>query len=484
MSTSRIRHSGRLVGTTASIGIALLVIISSGNAVADGHGSINFGQSAPGVAGHARTGPLGAPANPCYTTNCSGGSPSTGLAPQCSAGCSNTTGRGVGNFTGNQTGRPACTSCGAPLGGYSGGLGSEYWFGADYLTTAPTYLAWEVWTSIQIPSSPPVPGDQYAVVFSVFDTQNYYDQIGFASDYGCSGCGNSHDTWTIAWEQGIFGYNNGKPGCGWNGTYTRDAYSTPGLTPNAWYTFAILNAPNGSISFRVSAGEDNTTAVIWHNWQSDSASGFLIQTSDDYCHGYSGQWSTFDATLYEEVAYINGTYAQAVPRWDFLFNQTSVEYGASTISMLPDSSYQGYGAGSPPTLPHGYWIDPTYGPDILRLANEAFAETYTTDVIDLIAGGGTVKVYGSILAVGTRAPTDWALVNSYTYSLGCTWPTGGGGAFGGGAYWPGFIGSGNYYSVSAPAHTPTGLYYGSCTAQITSTSPVETNTWIWYINVT
>jgi hypothetical protein len=346
--------------------------------------------------------------------------------------------------------------------------------------TGSTYYAWLVWTSIQVPSSAPVSGDMYAVVFSVFDNDNYYDQIGLASDYGCSACQNPHDTWSVAWEMGTYGKSHGYIGCGWGGSWSRDAFNGGGLIPGQWFTFGMLILSTGGVSYRLWIGENSQTTLVWQLNESSSASYFLIEPSDPNCAG--GGSGAADVTLYEEVAYIyGGVYPQEYPRWDFLFNQTSTESGADDVVTIPNSNMEWAEANSPRgTVP--YVMDFTFGPDIAREPNEFTAHLFHTDTIIVAPGSWSNLVVGAVFAVGASSPTEYCIVNTCDLGFACSsFPTNNGGV-----YWTGGTSIPGPVEVSyfAPSGTTPGWYYAGCTATITNLSPTQTTTWIWYIEVT
>jgi hypothetical protein len=342
-------------------------------------------------------------------------------------------------------------------------------------------MAWQVLTSMQVPSSGTIDGDQFALVMSVFDSKNYYDQIGFASDYGCpSGCGDPSNTWSIAWEQGTWGTYGSTTGCGWGGLHSRDAYDAPGLSPGSWYTFALLLASNGSISFRVFTGQNSTATLLWQQWESDGANDFLIQNLDQYCNGNSqAGYGGASMTQYEEVEYINGNvYSQPVPRWDFTFNDTYIDSGGSRYG-IPDSNDFAFSTGNGPTMPHGYFVDLTGGPTEVRIANEAFLIDWSTNSISL-SPGGCATVYGNLVAVGDKPTTDYLVANSYSSSIF----TGYGGLQSNGGSISGSVpSSGNSYSICAPVGTAAGQYYGGVTFEVYIGTSTEVSTWIFYVQV-
>lgn len=369
-----------------------------------------------------------------------------------------------------------------------------YWLGTEYWGSAPTYQAIRVWTSIEIPSSGTVRGDKYAMVLSVFDNQNYYDQIGIASDFGCgSTCNNPSNTWSIAYEQGTYGTYKGITGCGWGGVYSWDGYNSPGLLVNNWYTF-VMYIFDGTLYFWAVNGLNNPFGQqIWSFSVPDAATYFLIQNLDPTCHGGSvGTSGAADTTIFEEVYFVTpvmGT-GQQLPRWDFTFNLTTVQATSGLFYNLPDSSMYQYGSclSSCPTIPHTfnsnyapYYADFTHGPDIVRLANEAVT-LYVPGALGTTTyayPGSFASFSGFTQSVGQAPPDEYCLFYGCNLVFSCTWLPNSGGSYG---WSPPFSASNAItYSPYIPSGTATGLYFTSCFVQDTNSSPWETTTVIWYI---
>ncbi len=238
------------------------------------------------------------------------------------------------------------------------------------------------------------------------------------------------------------------------------------------------------ISFRLWIGEHSTANLIWQQNESDAASNFVVDYIYPNCSGGPLGDGQASMSLYQEVAYIYGGYwPQEFPRWDFLFNQTSWESGNNQVTVLPDSDYSNGGAfstGTTPTSPTGYYMDLTYSTYVIRVANEAFMMNWTTDAISLQAGGSSDTVYGGMIAVGDNSPTDYMTSNSYQSNANCTWPAG----FSGQSSMPTTVPShSSSYTISAASGTSNGWYFAGCVYTLTSVTPWETTTWIWYIEV-
>jgi hypothetical protein len=480
---------------------------------------VNRGQSFPHVESQNSSGGSGSAeltnsVPPCPAGGCnpgwSGYAANRSNAPTnvqtCSTNCtpvSGPTGAGISYFdnysTTSTTGARPMVHPSPSTGGWGG---STYWLENFYSGTSSTSTI--AYTSIEVPSSGTVDGDQFALVLSEFDSNNYYDQIGLASDYGCpSGCGNSQNTWSIAYEQGTYGTYGSHTGCGWGGTHSRDGYDSSGLTPFSWYTF-LMYLTGSNLVFKVYAGySDMNTTPVWTTSISDSASDFLIQDADSDCAGEpNGQHDGASSnSLYEEVTYIYNGFTQNVPRWNFNFSQTTyASWGGSgwTYTGAPEKDWypQEACSSSCPTIPHTYYIDWSEYPRDVVIANEAMMLSWWSDTFSITGIPGTSPTQtGSIPSIGQQRDygphgyglsgswPDYCFNNTCDVSYSCSAATGLSAGYSI-SPWPTSTvpSSVSYYEV-APIGASTGTYYSGCTAQITSTSVTESTTFIWYVTV-
>ena len=411
----------------------------------------------------------------------------TGSPPSCGTRCAaqeETTasdGRtGTGNSSSNSTG------VGSPLG-YSGGDTNFYQVGSFYKTGEPSFESTSVWTSLSVPSSGVVNGDQYSLLLSVYDSDGYYDQLGLASDYGCpSGCGNPTNTWTIAYEQGWWGSSDGLPaGCGNTGHFDRDV-DEGDVSVNSWYTFE-MRLTGTELIFNVYPGQDSLSDALWDYALTDSAAFFQVQPYVGSCYEEpSGQTGTFPSfTLYEEVDWIaNGI--QPFPQWDFSFDDTTISAPSMGTIEMGDSLFVNFVAGlDTPPSPHNYYVDRTEGTYEQTMANEADAFAFSDDSLS-VAPGGVVTDTGYLYPVGGSSPTDHCVSHTCDITETCTGPSG----------WTlacelllsvpkGYDLGSAYISVNPPSSTPPGEYYVGYTSTITNTSPTEEYTnFIFYVFVT
>jgi hypothetical protein len=346
-----------------------------------------------------------------------------------------------------------------------------------YSQSAPVYYPQEVWTSIETPSSGTASGDQYTLTLNVFDSDNYFDQIGLSSDYGCSACGDPYNDWSVAFEQGTYGPYKGIYDCGNTGDNGRDGYDSPGLQSITWYTFAMkLN--DGVLTFELFAGSDTITGTpLWTHSDSDPATYFLVESEDTICHGGGLGSGYYGLSFFEEVESIGSRNpAQQVPRWDFEFFDTSGEVGTSSI-QIPDSNLYPSQTGGPPEVPHIYFMDYTAGTYVVRVANEAQAIWFNQDLYSINPVYG-FTANGNEMAIGSLSPTDYCIKNACNLAVTCSWP----GGWQGTCSWstvPGTL----TYSATAPLGAQAGVYYTVITSEVPISSYWETTTWIWYIYV-
>ena len=400
------------------------------------------------------------------------------VAPLCSIACLPTAGPEP-----NQSGglsEPAATPDGLP-GNW------VYWVWSFY--QGPSYSPTMVWTSIETPSSGPVDGDQYAILLNVNDNQNYWDQIGLASDWGCGACGNPYNTWSIPWEQGSWGAFDGQTGCGWGGAHSRDAYDATGLSPLSWYTFAMQLVPRtDSLLFEVYYGQGQSSfenSPIWSQSETDPATAFMVGPPDPNCNG--GGSGNADSLL-EEVDNLGGSAPQDLPHWNFEFLDTEIALKSGAKYYLSDNDWTDTTAETCdtacPSIPQGYILVES-GIDVLTIANEAFELTFWTDTIE-VAPGQTVEISGFDQPVGSVSPTDYCVAHTCSESLSCTWPPDPESdecVFYNPV--PQTVENGTaIYSFTPSSSTPAGVYYEGFQATISSTTPTQFTIFIFYIDVT
>lgn len=306
-----------------------------------------------------------------------------------------------------------------------------------------------VWTSIGTPSSDPKAGDFYYELLSVYDSNGNYDQIGIDSN------ASAHSSWgvTIA---------NCNCDCS-HGFYKTDVVA---LNPYSTYSFKML-LTGTNIQFELYDGVGVSGSPIWTYQRSDSAGWFDIEQINT-CDGTNYN----DFTVYEEVYYISTT--QNFPQWDFEFADTS--WGSNTVTTGDWGTFTQAASGtSVPTSPHGYYVDLSQGGGAVRVANEAiWSALFNFYIIAPGQGftdnGNEVQI-GAYCSGGSNCPT----------SISCSVPSGWtGGGYLGGSTSPTTL----TYSTTSPAGAISQPYYSGCLSTITSTSPQEWTTFIFYIYVT
>jgi hypothetical protein len=388
-------------------------------------------------------------------------------------------------------------------GGWSGGPTSTYWLESTYTGTNQTGGATPiqiVYTSLQVPSSAPASGDQYVLALSVFDSNSYFDQIGLASDYGCTGCGNSQNSWTIFWEQGDYGTSQNVTGCGWGGSHSRDAapFGQIGLSVFGSYTF-FMYLSDTNLEFRVYNGTGVMNGTpYWSHSITDSATTFEWTNLYHTCSGGTYGSGTYSASLFEEVDYVHagpgGSAGQDVPQWNFNFSMSSwASWGSSSwvIRGVPDSQYEGpteLYLSIAPTIPHSYYIDQSHSARSQMIANEAMGIVYTFDTFTLAVGAnynatGKLPSDGWGNSYGYQPWSDYCLNNTCDLSFTCTAPSGLS-ILTAGATSP-TVSAYVWDDVKATSSAVVGnLYFQGCTATITnSPSYDEYTTFIFYITI-
>ena len=364
-------------------------------------------------------------------------------------------------------------------------LGYDYAF---YANLTISYEASSIWTSIGIPSSGPVDGDEYAVLLDTLDSDGYLDQIGVSSDYGCgadNGCVDPYDTWTIAWEKGTYGSSGGGSNCGSGpGTvYSRSAYEQPGLTPETWYTF-FMNLAGGHLNFFVYEGQDSFNNEVWNYSVVDPATYFQIVPEASNCYGApEGDGYFYGMTLQEENDIIDSS-IQDFPRWDFSYLDTTIYTPAGEDTLIiPDSEFDTSG----PTPASGYLWDFSLGPDTIRAANEAFGISFPKDAYTITAGGAGFSTSGQLFPVGAQSykgTDDYCVVNSCQVTYTGTCESGWSCTFSSYDAVPTSYQPGSWiFSASAPGSAAPGLYYLGVSDTMTSTSPEQYTSFIFYVMV-
>lgn len=369
--------------------------------------------------------------------------------------------------------------------------GATYYFRAAYqganLTSGALYPL--AFVSIQVPSSAPASGDQYAVLLNEMDAEGYLDQIGLSSDYGCSHCGNSYDTWSIAYEQGTY---SATQGCGYSyNALGRDAYGATGLTPDDWYTF-LLYLNGASLVFKVIPGQGNMNSTpIWSTSTTDTATTFEITPSFGFCNGGGAGTGTNSNILWEEVISVGSGLGQNVPRWDFEFAQTTAAYYSLGWNFVgqPVADYVESDAlpGGTFKLPQGYAMDFSQSRSVILVANLAYAVSFSWDTDSVAPGHSTSTDSGTAVSAGlartygySHTWHDYCLNSTCAAGVSCTPPSGWGYAESNPTDYPGTLSI--WWSV--PLGTSAGLYDGVCNFDETTTTPNMDTSYIWYITVT
>ncbi len=280
----------------------------------------------------------------------------------------------------------------------------------------------------------------------MYDSNGYYDQIGIDSN------ASAHSSWgvTIA---------NCNCDCS-HGFYETDAVA---LDPYNTYSFKML-LTGSNIEFELYDGVGISGSPVWTYTRSDSAGWFDIEQTNT-CGGQNYN----DFTVYEEVYYTSTS--QNFPQWDFQFYDTS--WGSNTVTTGDWGPFAVAAPGSTlPTSPHGYYVDLSPGGGVVRIANEAVWTAFPWDN-PIIAPGNGFTDNGNEIAIGSFCSG----INC-PISGSCSVPSGwtGGGSLGG-SYAPTSIS----YTTTSPSNALSQYYYSGCTVTITSTTPQEWTTFIFYI---
>jgi hypothetical protein len=363
-----------------------------------------------------------------------------------------------------------------PAGGYSGNV---YWYGGYYsgANYTQSHFVQILYTSILTPASGPRYNDMYFNLLSAFDTNGYYDQLGFSSDY-CSGCQNSgSNTWAVAYEQG---WSDSTHLCGYTGHIDSAAYK---LSTYTWYTF-LMYLSFSNLVFKVYLGDGafNNTP-LWTQSFSDSADSFETASTFKGCEGGYDTSSHYDMTLYQEVHQISSTSSMTHPQWDFWFDQTNVAWWSGStwnVVGVPDSSITAnqcwITSGTCPSPAHGYT---TYSYNrYIVIANNAMWLYWSTQSYSVSPGSG-YSAYGYEYNLGGYCP---GLSGYCSVSMSCTVPTG----WTGGPSWATPLQYYDYdsYYANSPSGASPGTYYSGCTFTQTSSSPNEFTTFIFLSTVT
>jgi hypothetical protein len=377
--------------------------------------------------------------------------------------------------------RPADTVHGAAWSG------ATYWWDNEYQGGSNTGSL--AFTSMKVPSSAPVSGDQYVALLSEVDSNGYYDEIGLASDYGCSACGNPYDTWSVAAEEG---YGSSSAACGALTNYvTHDGYDSSGLNPGGWYTFGLY-LTGSNLVFKVWSGEGSMNGTpVWSLSVSNSASAFEIATTAS-CKGTTT--AALSNTLYLGVMSVVN--AMDVPQWSWAFVDTdwATYSGGWTFNGVPDSDYEFFDQATsgytPPVPAQGYYMEYSEHADQVTVADEATWMEYGTNTLT-VSPGGSGYTTGQAVSIGLgdsfdtfdlamRQWHDYCLNTTCDAKISCTVPTGFGGSYNSISSVPT---TNLYYQVNVPSGQSSGWYYGGCT--LTITSPIsEFTTFEFYIDVT
>jgi len=157
-----------------------------------------------------------------------------------------------------------------------------------------------VQTTIVAPNDTAVYGDNYYELLSIYDNQNYYDQIGMASYYG---------TWQFMWSTWA---QCGLPPAPAN--WSNHSFS---LHQNTQYTF-VMSISGGKTLFDIYLGS-GTGALLQSNSYPTGASYFIA--SNTAC-------GNSDYRVFEEIYNIASN--QLVPNWAFSFD--NLHAGGSPVS--------------------------------------------------------------------------------------------------------------------------------------------------------
>lgn len=339
----------------------------------------------------------------------------------------------------------------------------HYWVGATFSGTS--FQSTSIYTTITTPSSGPRYNDYYYELLSAWDTSNNYDQIGISSTYCSTSMYSScqaNDDWSVIYSEGT---PSGSSGC-----HLVYNFNPVWFLINVYsdYTFE-MTLTGSNLHFQVFGGYGITGPLVQSTNLSDSAGHFSVSSTYS-CRSVN----QYGQQVYEEV--YNASSSLATPQWNSGFAYTFA--GATQITSW--TRYSSPSPYTPPTSPHGYYID-FPNSNLVRVDNVATWIGYPWDNPTVAPGGwyqdnGTLNADGSFCS-GTSCPFT-ETCNFPAFSLG------GSGSYG--YYLPtdvpdSFI---DYQGSIPSSGVPPGLYYSECTVTITSTTPNEFTTFVWYTDVT
>ncbi len=264
----------------------------------------------------------------------------------------------------------------AALAGYSG----HYWvMGRD---AGASQHVLSVAASVKTPNIGPKSGDYFYVLLSVWDSNDNYDQIGFASNYQppSGWTGSSSDSWDVTWDFLTNCAQNTQQGTNWD-------VNAANLGPGTTYTFQLkLLTSSNQLEYLVRDGGP-AGSVLWTKYITDNAAYLDVGRY----HACSNGQSWTDYTDWEEVFFLS---QQSFPNWDFFFNNNS----PSNIV------WEGVAKGTVPAPPHGYyWL---YGSGLpFTIANQAFNGYLNLESV-AVAPGHSVTVGGAVPLVGTYCASN------------------------------------------------------------------------------
>lgn len=345
-------------------------------------------------------------------------------------------------------------------------FGGHYWVGADYTGTASTSTY--VYTTIGTPSSGPRDGDLYYELLSAFDSNGNYDQIGLASAYcssdACAWCPTyctTNDYFTVIVSEGT---PSGQSGCHLAYNFNNVIHAL-GIYED--FTFE-MKLSGTFLQFLVYSGTGVAGTLQWSDTTgfSDSAAHFVISQQTTVCQGTNEE----NFQPYEEV--YNVTNSMSFPQWNS--GMAFTYYGTTEAT-----TWATWSANSPPTSPHGYYSDITDSGQFVRIDNEAMWVSFPTDLASIAPGGsytwtGTLNADGGYCSPCTSTQWTWSV----------SWPTSQGNGGGSIASPYDIPNSAITYDFNPFSTATPGLYYGQWTATLTSTTPHEYTTFIFYITIT
>ena len=231
--------------------------------------------------------------------------------------------------------------------------------------------------------------------------------------------------------------------------------------------------------FNVYGGTGIGGTPLYTHSVANSATYFRIQQWDRYCaNTYAG------FTVGEEVKVIADP-TTAFPRWNsgyaYTYEGSTLVNTSSWTTFVTSNQSSGYPP-APPT-PQNYYMDFPYS-YFVRLDNLAFWISYPFDSVSVPPGGGYNDQYGSLNSNGPTSgfPLQVCTGTGCPYTMGCTTPTWVLTATAG-VYFSYVPVTSQFYDITMSSSAPVGWEYSGCTVTVTSTTPNEVSSFVFYTYV-